>query len=78
MLNNYISRAVIKMFGTDILNGKQLRDYLHISTTMLYQLIREGLSYHQLTNNSRKYYNRQEIIEWLMKHVYRTQTTWTK
>ncbi len=78
MLNNYISRVVIKMFGTDILNGKQLRGYLHISTTMLYQLIREGLPYHQLTNNSRKYYNRQEIIEWLMKHGYRTQNTWTK
>ena len=53
------------MFGDEILNGKELRQFLGISTTIYYQLIKNGLPSHQLTANSRRYFNRDEVINWL-------------
>lgn len=36
----------MKMFGKEILNGKELMQALGISTTLLYQLLDNGLPYH--------------------------------
>ena len=65
------------MFGDEILNGKELRQFLGISTTIYYQLIKNGLPSHQLTANSRRYFNRDEVINWLKSQGYRETTVWT-
>ena len=66
------------MFGDEILNGKELRQFLRISTTIYYQLLKNGLPSHQLTANSRRYFNRDEVIDWLKSQGYRETTVWTK
>ena len=66
------------MFGDEILNGKELRQFLGISTTIYYQLIKNRLPSHQLTANSRRYFNRDEVINWLKSQGYRETTVWTK
>ncbi|MQB61173.1 hypothetical protein [Limosilactobacillus reuteri] len=66
------------MFGDKILNGKQLRQYLKISTTIYYQLLKNGLPSHQLTANSRRYFNIDEVKNWLESQGYRETTVWTK
>lgn len=66
------------MFGEDILNGKQLCSALGISTTLMYRLIRNGMPYHQLSTASRKYYNLNEVKDWLLKAGYQQKSTWTK
>ena len=68
----------MKMFGKEILNGKQLMQALGISTTLLYQLLDNGLPYHQLSSNSRKYYNLNEVEDWLRSAGYRQKPVWTK
>lgn len=66
------------MFGEEILNGKDLCKRLGISTTILYQLLKNGLPSHKLTANSRRYYNFSEVKNWLINAGYREQTRWTK
>lgn len=66
------------MFGDKILNGKQLCTALGISTTLLYRLIRNGMPYHQLSANSRKYYNIEEVKNWLLEAGYQPKSVWTK
>lgn len=66
------------MFGDEILNGKELRQFLKISTTIYYQLLKNGLPSHQLTANSRRYFNKEEVIDWLKSQGYRETTVWTK
>ena len=66
------------MFGDEILNGKELRQFLKISTTIYYQLLKNGLPSHQLTANSRRYFNKEEVIDWLKSQGYRETTAWTK
>lgn len=66
------------MFGDEILNGKELRQFLRISTTIYYQLLKNGLPSHQLTANSRRYFNKEEVIDWLKSQGYRETTVWTK
>lgn len=68
----------MKMFGKEILNGKELMQALGISTTLLYQLLDNGLPYHQLSSNSRKYYNLNEVEDWLRSAGYRQKPVWTK
>ncbi|WP_283596148.1 helix-turn-helix transcriptional regulator [Limosilactobacillus vaginalis] len=65
------------MFGKEILNGKELMQALGISTTLLYQLLDNGLPYHQLSSNSRKYYNLNEVEDWLRSAGYRQKSVWT-
>ncbi len=67
----------MKMFGKEILNGKELMQALGISTTLLYQLLDNGLPYHQLSSNSRKYYNLNEVEDWLRSAGYRQKSVWT-
>lgn len=69
---------MIAMFGEEILNGKQLREYLGISTTLMYRLIENGLPYHQLTCTGKKYYIVSEVDEWLRKAGYHQRKVWTK
>lgn len=66
------------MFGQDILNGKQLCEKLGISTTLLYRLIKNGMPYHQLSTASKKYYNLNEVKDWLLTAGYKQKTVWTK
>lgn len=69
---------VSKLFGQEILNGKQICEALGISSTLLYKLIASGLPYHQLTEGSRKYYYLEEVKRWLLEVGYHQRTTWTK
>ena len=66
------------MFGKEILNGKQLREVLGISTTVYYQLLKNGMPFHQLTTTSKKYFNVTEVEDWLQKSGYHRQMVWTK
>ena len=66
------------MFGEKILNGKQLRQYLQISTTIYYRLLENGLPAHQVTANSRRYFDVSEVTSWLQSQGYKKTTTWTK
>lgn len=66
------------MFGEEILNGRQLCKELGISTTMLYRLLKNGLPYHQLTANTRRYYYLEEVHHWLLRNGYRPREQWTK
>ncbi|MQB63955.1 hypothetical protein DN451_09795 [Lactobacillus reuteri] len=66
------------MFGDEILNGKELRQYLKISTTIYYRLLKSGLPSHQLTANSRRYFNKDEVTDWLKLQGYKETTVWTK
>ena len=66
------------MFGKIILNGKQLCQELGISTTLLYRLLKQGMPYHQLSTASLKYYNLDEVKEWLLRAGFRQRTKWTK
>lgn len=68
----------VNMFGDVILNGKQLCEELGISTTILYNLVNNGLPYHQLTANSRKYYILNEVKSWLLDSGFHQETKWTK
>ncbi|WP_277291041.1 hypothetical protein [Streptococcus orisratti] len=49
-----------------IINGKQLRESLHISTTVFYKWKKAGMPYHQFPG-SRAYYVPSEVFEWLEK-----------
>ncbi len=60
-----------------ILNGKELRQALGISTTTFYKFKKSGMPYHQLPN-SRAYFILKEVESWLSKAGYHQQTTWTK
>ena len=53
-----------------LLNGKQLRHSLHISTTVFYKFRRNGMPYHQL-DGGRAYYMLDEVIDWLHQAGYR-------
>lgn len=66
------------MFGKDILNGRQLCKALGISTTLLYRLLKQGMPYHQLSTGSRKYYNLEEVQDWLLNAGYHQESKWTK
>lgn len=66
------------MFGKEILNGKQLREVLGISTTVYYQLLKNGMPFHRLTTTSKKYFNIAEVEDWLQKSGYHRQMVWTK
>ena len=60
-----------------LLNVKQLRHSLHISTTVFYKFRRNGMPYHQL-DGGRAYYMLDEVIDWLHQAGYRQKMTWTK
>ena len=47
-----------------ILNGKDLREELGISTTLMYKFRKAGMPYHQLPEG-RAYYYIDEVEEWL-------------
>lgn len=49
-----------------IINGKELRELLHISTTVFYKWRKAGMPYHQFPG-SRAYYVPSEVFEWLEK-----------
>ena len=58
-----------------ILNGKELREALNISTTTFYKFKKAGMPYHQFPA-SRAYYILDEVKTWLSKSSYHQETTW--
>ena len=63
--------------ASPILNGKELRQALGISTTTFYKFKKAGMPYHQLPA-SRAYFILDEVENWVGKAGYHPQTTWTK
>lgn len=55
------------IFGSEILNAKQLAEKLGISRNYLLKMVNSGLPYHQLGEESRKYYIFDEVEDWLKK-----------
>lgn len=66
------------MFGTEILNGKQLREKLGISTTIYYRLLKNGMPYKKLTANSRRYFEINEVKKWLQSQGFSQKEVWTR
>lgn len=64
------------MFGNQILNAKELRQKLGISSSFFYRLLKNGLPYHQLDKNSRKFYFLDEVETWLSQNGLKPKTTW--
>lgn len=60
-----------------ILNGKELRQSLGISTTTFYKFKNAGMPYHQLPT-SRAYFILNEVENWLSKAGYHQEKTWIK
>lgn len=60
-----------------ILNGKELCNQLHISTTLLYKFRKSGMPYHQLPHG-RAYYSLDEVEKWLTQAGYHQEKTWVK
>ena len=63
------------MKNKKILNAKQLRCELGISSTRFYQFLDHGMPYHQI-GEGRKYYILDEVFDWLIKAGYHQKTTW--
>lgn len=72
---NFVKEEFI-IFGQEVLNAKQLIQKLGISNSFFYKLLNAGLPYHQLNDNSRKYYFLDEVEDWLIKKGLKPQTTW--
>lgn len=60
-----------------ILNGKQLREELNISTTVFYKWRKAGMPGHYI-EGSRTFYILNEVLVWLEKAGYRKQKIWMK
>ena len=60
-----------------ILNGKQLREELNISTTVFYKWRKAWMPGHSI-EGSRTFYRLNEVLVWLETAGYREQETWTK
>ena len=54
------------MFGTELLNARQLAKELGISYTYFFKLKKSGCPYNQLGEQGRKYYILSEVQEWLL------------
>lgn len=54
------------MFGTELLNARQVAKELGISYTYFFKLRKNGCPYHQLGEQGRKYYILREVQEWLL------------
>lgn len=60
-----------------VLNAKELRMTLGISTTLFYKFRKAGMPYHQFPQ-SRAYYLLDEVEDWLSKSGYHQEKVWTK
>lgn len=60
------------MYGTDLLNAKQLAQELKVCNTTLFKILKqtnqkgEVCPVHQLGSNGRKYYVLAEVRQWLL------------
>lgn len=61
---------------TQILNLKQLSQRLGCSQNHIYKLIAQGMPYHQLSDDSRRYYVLDEVLDWLKSAGYKQVSTW--
>lgn len=67
----------MKEMKNQILNGKQLREELNISTTVFYKWRKAGMPGHYI-EGSRTFYILNEVLVWLEKAGYRKQKIWMK
>lgn len=56
----------VSMFGTELLNARQVAEKLGISYTYFFKIRKSGCPYHQLGNQGRKYYVLKEVQDWLL------------
>ncbi len=56
----------VSMFGTELLNARQVAEKLGISYTYFFKIRKGGCPYHQLGNQGRKYYVLKEVQDWLL------------
>lgn len=61
---------------TQILNLKQLSKRLGCSQNHIYKLIAQGMPFHQLSDDSRRYYVLDEVLDWLKSSGYKQVSTW--
>lgn len=56
------------MFGTQLLNARQVAQKLGISYTYFFKMLKKGENcpYHQLGQDGRKYYILDEVENWLL------------
>lgn len=62
--------------NVQILNLKELSQYLGCSQNHIYKLIHQGMPYHQLSADSRRYYVQDEVLDWLKSAGYKQVSTW--
>lgn len=66
------------MLNKNFLNTKETAMAMGISTSYLRKLEKLGLPYHQLSNDSYKYFLLSEINDWLRKEGFVQKKTWRK
>lgn len=66
------------MLNNRYLNTKETAIAMGISTSYLRKLEKLGLPYHQLSIDSYKYFQLDEINDWLKKEGFIQRTTWRK
>lgn len=60
------------MFGTELLNARQLAEALGVGNTTLFKIIKqknnrgESCPVHQLAPGCRKYYDLKEVKQWIL------------
>ena len=54
-----------KMFGNELLNARQITKKLEISSTYFFKLTKLGMPFHRVTPRGRKFYNYDEVVDWI-------------
>jgi len=57
----------VKMFGNELLNARQIAKKLEISNTYFFKLTKLGMPFHRITPGGRKFYNYDEVVNWIRK-----------
>ncbi|KJY57384.1 Uncharacterized protein JF75_03990 [Lactobacillus kimbladii] len=55
------------MFGNELLNARQIAKKLEISNTYFFKLTKLGMPFHRITPGGRKFYNYDEVVNWIRK-----------
>ncbi|MBM6812978.1 helix-turn-helix domain-containing protein [Limosilactobacillus reuteri] len=60
----------------NICNLKELSKELNCSQNHVYKLIHQGMPYHQIDEQSRRYFILDEVINWLRKTGLKQESVW--
>lgn len=66
------------IMNNNICNFKDICNFIGCSPNKGYKLIALGLPFHQLSADTRRYFIKTEVVEWLESAGYSQQTTWKK